>query len=122
MNPTIIYFKNRKYFIRGEIATLLTIGTLVFLGVSALTSSLMLKNKQTTSSKATDGGCLNGTVDVGECSGSYRCVSSNENYKYDHLKYDSACLKLFSSNLSHANTAIYWFQWLFQAVLQFLYV
>jgi len=41
-----------KRWEKGEIATIIAIGTLIFLGVSTLTSSLMLKNKQTSSTKA----------------------------------------------------------------------
>jgi len=37
---------------KGEIATIITIGTLIFLGVSTLTSSLLIKNKQISSTNA----------------------------------------------------------------------
>lgn len=42
---------------RGEIATLLTIGAVIFLGISTLVSSTLLKNTQTTKSKASTGTC-----------------------------------------------------------------
>lgn len=42
---------------RGEIATVIAIGTLIILGISSLVSSALLKNKQTTRTKAAEDSC-----------------------------------------------------------------
>jgi hypothetical protein len=45
-------FKIRRVFEKGEIATLITIGSLIFLGVSSLASSYFLKDKKTSTTQA----------------------------------------------------------------------
>ncbi len=70
---------------RGEIATILTIATLVIVGVTALVSSLNLNKKQTTSSRAS--GCAanecsgGGTlcVAVGTVHSGYKCCAAGKN-------------------------------------------
>jgi len=155
--------KTWHYFEKGEITTIITIGTLVFLGISTLASSFLLKNNQTSSAKATatcsagtlvgsassnpkyykcaagcgltdsgiclkyehnsqdsncslctniskpktttfEEGCLNDTVEVNKCSGSYRCMKT-PNYSYVHLVYDPTCLSPTSVSKSVTPTS-----------------
>lgn len=81
--------KNR----RGEIATILTIGTLVIIGATAIVSSLGIKNKQSTSSRAS--GCAAGVI-VGSgpyytCQANCGKSDSGKCYAYSHSSKDSTC-------------------------------
>jgi len=84
---------------RGEIATVITIGSLIILGVTTLVSSTFInKTKQTTGSKAACAGCeTNGKCyAVGSTvSGGYCCFGPKQGercYNYNHLdKCGTSC-------------------------------
>jgi len=103
---------------RAEIATILTVGTLIVIGLTALVSSFTIKNKQTTSSKAAECGaegksCFDGSdCCSGKCSGASQygagtctkattvspsvnsCAKEDESYTYTN----SCCSGLTPSN------------------------
>jgi len=76
---------------KGEIATLLTIGAFLVIGVSSLVSSLFLKNSQPTTSRAQDvmstspvGACPTGITEGADCTGRIPdeyCVICDQTYK-----------------------------------------
>lgn len=83
---------------RGEIATILTIGTLIVIGVTAVISSLGLKDKRTTSSRASEVYCIYTTksscenlAKVGDCpnTGTVCSVCKNGKYRCPLTKDDS---------------------------------
>jgi len=79
---------------RGEVATILTIATLVVIGVTAIVSSFSLNKKQTTSSKAACSShmCSGGggtCVDVGTISSGYKCCDVGKNPSHPTWTYAS---------------------------------
>ncbi len=81
---------------RGEIATLITIGTLVVIGISTLVSSVFLKNKQTTQSKAQEA-C---SCEADSCSGG--CTNAGD----DCFADPNVCLPIATPNSSQQSSSV----------------
>ena len=74
------FFKMKKKFLKGEISTIITLGTLIVLGVSSLVSTVFFKKTQTIKTKAT--GCsqvssvsYSGNVVAGQ---TFTCLASTD--------------------------------------------
>jgi hypothetical protein len=74
------FFKMKKKFLKGEVATIITLGTLIVLGVSSLVSTVFLKKRQTIKTKAA--GCsqvstvsYSGNVAAGK---TFTCLASTD--------------------------------------------
>jgi len=73
---TIISFMRNR---RGEIATILMLGTLVVIGVTAVISSFTVKDKKTTSSRASEVTCYDGEKRCGSKT-NYCCYNPETHY------------------------------------------